>query len=520
MLILLAISTLLAEDLTCLAAGALVATGQVSFVAATLACLIGIVAGDLGLYGLGRFAGRRLLGWTFLRSRVTAEQLDRAGEWLSRRGAAVVFVSRFTPGMRLPVYVAAGALRTDALKFATLFTIASAIWTPLLVGLAVLVERHQAQSGLSRLPVLLPVALTLLCARVLIKWENRRRLRGFVSKLFRWEFWPMWAAYLPVVPWILLLAVRFRCLTLFSAANPGIYSGGFAGESKADILTALMPSGAVAPFVVIRPGDIPVTPARWPVVLKPDIGERGEGVAIVRSENELLSYLSRAQRDTIVQEYVPGLEFGILYCRRPHERAGRIVSITEKRFPVVTGDGRRTLKELILADNRAVCLAPVYLERNAFRKNGVPTEGERIRLVEIGSHCRGAIFLDARQFCTAQLAAKVDAISKSYDEFYLGRYDVRTPSVEHLQRGEFTVIELNGVAGEPIHIYDPAVGLLDAYRAMYRHWQLAFEIGDVNRSRGYRPMTFAELWRTVRSRRRRVPAPAHSSEIAAATSRL
>ena len=73
------------------------------------------------------------------------------------------------------------------------------------------------------------------------------------------------------------------------------------------------------------------------MVLKPDIGERGSGVAIIRSEAEARAYLSRATDDTIVQAYAPGAEFGVFYVRHPDETAGRIFSITEKRFPTVTG---------------------------------------------------------------------------------------------------------------------------------------------------------------------------------------
>src|SRR5207248_9680741 len=59
-------------------------------------------------------------------------------EWMSRRGMAVVFLSRFAPGLRLPTYVAAGALKTRFWRFMFYFLLAAAIWTPLLVGAAAL----------------------------------------------------------------------------------------------------------------------------------------------------------------------------------------------------------------------------------------------------------------------------------------------------------------------------------------------------------------------------------------------
>ncbi len=50
------------------------------------------------------------------------------------RTFAVVLLSRFTPGLRLPVYVAAGVLSKDFLKFSSALLLAAVVWTPLLVG--------------------------------------------------------------------------------------------------------------------------------------------------------------------------------------------------------------------------------------------------------------------------------------------------------------------------------------------------------------------------------------------------
>ena len=92
-----------------------------------------------------------------------------------------------------------------------------------------------------------------------------------------------------MAPYILFLAIRHRSLTLFTAANPGIPSGGFVGESKSAILGHLSP---VPEFAVLREelsADarfravkefLSVHGLSYPIVLKPDIGERGTGVVI------------------------------------------------------------------------------------------------------------------------------------------------------------------------------------------------------------------------------------------------
>jgi membrane protein DedA with SNARE-associated domain len=478
-----ALATFASEDLTCLATGALIAGGNIAFLPGVMACAAGIYFGDLLLYFAGRLVGRPLV-----RRFVTDARLDGAGKWLAARGAGVVLVSRFTPGLRLPTYVAAGLLKTRFWTFNSYFLLAALIWTPLLVGSAAILGRRFPGA-----PYLV-VALALVWQATRLPWQTRRRILGWFRRRTRWEFWPPWLAYIPVVPYLLYLGIKHRSLTLFTAANPGIPSGGFVGESKSAILSHLT---RVPPFQLVPVGQtIEVT--EFPVVLKPNVGERGTGVVIARTPDDVHRYLAAATADTIVQKYVGGLEFGVFYYRYPGEPAGRIFSITEKRFPEVAGDGQSTLRDLVLRDERAVCLANIYL---AGRADRVPEAGERVRLVELGSHCRGAIFLDGGKYATPELSAAIDEVAKSHPGFYFGRFDFRTPSIADLQAGRFQVLELNGVSAEATHIYDPAVSLFEAYRVMFRQWRVAFEIGAINRVAGSPPMTLPEFIHLVTAKR-------------------
>ena len=373
-----AAATLASEDLTCVAAGVLIAQGKLSFAEGVLACLAGIFAGDVLLFLAGRLAGRRALRWPLVARFLSPERVERAAKWLERRGLAVIFLSRFTPGLRLPTYFAAGLLPTTFSSFAAYFFLASATWTPAVVGAAAvfgqeLLGRIFAQGGQTMAAFAIVVGILAAAIRFIrlpLSYSGRRRLVGFLKRKVRWEFWPPWAAYAPLLPYLLLLALRHRSLTLFTAANPGIASGGFVGESKSQILCHLSRvEGAVAEYAVIPAeleGPRRIQSARrfmldnglsFPVVLKPDVGERGSGVAVIRSSQDLEEYLRRAASDIIIQRYVEGAEFGVFYYRYPDDARGRILSITEKRFPVVVGDGRNTLRDLILRDPRAVSMA-------------------------------------------------------------------------------------------------------------------------------------------------------------------
>lgn len=343
----------------------------------------------------------------------------------------------------------------------------------------------------------------------------RSKFFGWLKRWSRWEFWPPYLFYPPVVVYIAYLGIRFRSWTLFTAANPAIPAGGFVGESKHQILEQLKSAAEWLPsFTLLACGAASQRLAeveefmrrhglQFPVVLKPDAGQRGSGVAIVRSPEQLREYLTNSSFPAILQEYVPGEEYGVFYYRYPGSERGRVFSVTEKRMPVLLGDGERTLEELILADDRAVCMSDFYLSKNAERTHEVPAAGERVQLVEIGTHCRGAIFLDGGDTITPALEEAIDRIAQNFDGFFFGRFDIRVPSRQDFVAGRnLKVIELNGVTSEATHIYDPKFSLFQAYRVLFEQWRIAFEIGNLNRARGVRPASLSDLFNAIPEYRR------------------
>ncbi len=350
-----------------------------------------------------------------------------------------------------------------------------------------------------------------------IDWLYRRsrRLLGQWKRWSRWEFWPPYLFYPPVLAYIIYLGIRFRSWTLFTAANPGIPAVGFVGESKHQILEHLKNA---APWLscstLLAHADPRLRNAeaetfmeqhglKFPVVLKPDAGQRGSGVSIIRSFEGLREYLARAPFPVILQEYIPGEEYGVFYYRYPGDGRGRVFSVTEKRMPMLFGDGKRTLEDLILADERAVCMADFYLHKNSERIQEVPADGESVQLVEIGTHCRGAIFLDGGDTITQELEAVIDQIAKSFQGFFFGRFDIRVPSRKDFVTGRnIKVVELNGVTSEATHIYDPKLSLFEAYRTLFEQWRVAFEIGHLNCALGARATPVRELLQMVCAYRR------------------
>ena len=328
------------------------------------------------------------------------------------------------------------------------------------------------------------------------------------------EFWPGWLFYAPVVLQWIWLGLRFGDMSLPSAANPTIETGGLCGESKSAILDMAGPAARewIAPFVTFLAGtDDAAAVARqaglgWPVVLKPDVGCNGAGVALVADVQGLVAAAMKFAHGTrlLLQRYVPHpAEAGLFYIRHPDEPVGQITSVTLKQQPVVVGDGRSSLEALVRADPRAGQVPELYLPRLGARRADVPAAGEAVRLVFAGNHCKGAVFRDGADRITPALVKQVDEIARSIPGFHFGRLDVRYESEAALRLGKgFTIIEVNGVGSEATHIWDARCTLRDAYASQFTHYGAAWEIGRANRAAGHSPTGLRALYRAWRRQTR------------------
>ena len=511
----LVLGTFVSEDLTTIAAGLLVSHGQLSAVSAMLACGLGIYAGDLGLWMVGRVVGQRVLSWRRVCRLLSPSDIERFAGWFDRHTCAAILGSRFAPGTRLPLYLAAGGSQTSFLKFAGWSFVAVAIWTPVLVGISATFGEqvstwHAAGSIVTHATALCALAGWRLILRLLSP-RGRQQLVASLSRVWRWEFWPMGLFYAPVALWTACLALRYGGYRTLTAANPGIQDGGVVGESKFEILSRL-PAEWTIPSAILEKGDIDdrmealrasVRDGAWrlPVVLKPDVGQRGTGVRLARDLDDAGEYLRLMTGRVLVQPYHPGpFEAGVFYYRMPGWRRGRILCITDKHFPAVVGDGRSTIEALVWAHPRYRMQARTFLARLGERRHEVPLTGHRVSLGIAGNHAQGTMFTDGRALMTPALEARIDAIARSYEGFFIGRFDVRYSDRAAFVAGrDLAIVELNGATAECTNIYDPDASLWSAYRQLFRQWRLVFEIGAANRKQG-RPATSPErLLRLLRT---------------------
>lgn len=346
----------------------------------------------------------------------------------------------------------------------------------------------------------------------------RLRLIAWVERQRRWEFWSAWWVYLALLPSIVWNAFRSGHPMGFTGVNPAIPAGGAVGESKSQILSTmksdrvlafeLLPSGEVASRVAILEAFMRRVATGYPIILKPDIGERGTGVRLIRDAAGARAYLERFQSLVLAQVYHPGPhEVGVFYVRIPGETRGRILGVTAKHFPVIVGDGLSTIRELIWRHPRLRLQAQVFLKRLGSDAAKVIADGERKQLGVIGNHCRGTMFRDEPGLATSELAAALDELMDQSTGLDFGRFDLRYADEAELRAGRgFAVIEFNGVFAENTTIYDPSCAFWSGQRKLREQWRLACEIGARRVRAGGRATGPVELLRMVFAHRARAGA--------------
>lgn len=327
--------------------------------------------------------------------------------------------------------------------------------------------------------------------------------KNFFIKLRNWEYWPFGIVQFPAIIYFVWLSIRARSLFFFSGSNPGIPMGGMLGESKFRILEKI-PHQFTPKSVLV---NIPTTAEivlkkllenqfKFPVIFKPDLGERGFMVKRISNEEEVQKYINKVRVDFIVQELIDlPLEFGVFYKRLPHEEAGTVTSVVKKEMLTVTGDGHSTLQQLILKNDRAKlqwnALNTIYKSK----LDNILLAGEAFELVSIGNHCLGTKFLDGGDLINEKLCTVFDSISNRIDGFFYGRFDLRCASTQDLYLGKVKIMELNGCGAEPAHIYQPGFPLCKAVGVLVNHWHNIFLIARENKKRGVEYITLRDAYR-------------------------
>lgn len=230
----------------------------------------------------------------------------------------------------------------------------------------------------------------------------------------------------------------------------------------------------------------------YPVILKSNVGSVGKGIVKITSDNDVDRHTPRLLGGFILQKFTSKpYECGVFYIRQGGKP--KITGINTKHFPTVVGNGQDSLLTLAKNHHRYTKHWNSFLQD--IDVSEILEQGVEKRLSFIGSHTLGCKFTDDRHLHTVELEKAIFNVFESQPGFNFGRVDVKAADEAAFMRGEFVVIEVNGVASLPTHMFDPKFTIWQAYGIFFEH---ARYLAQIAREQRKQPMKLLSYWAVVK----------------------
>jgi membrane protein DedA with SNARE-associated domain len=166
------------EDITLVVAGILAARDVIDFNISVVVCMAGVLIGDGTIFYLGSRYGTKLRGTKFF-SFVLPERRDIAVKAIfDKYGDKVIFMARFMPGLRTPLFFATGSYHVPFWKFLLLDGFAAIISVPLWVYVGYLfgANLEELETVIKKAQFGVYAALIGLIAVFVAAWYAKKRL--------------------------------------------------------------------------------------------------------------------------------------------------------------------------------------------------------------------------------------------------------------------------------------------------------------------------------------------------------
>jgi membrane protein DedA with SNARE-associated domain len=130
------LGALVQDSITCVVAGVLVSQGKISWATASIGCFVGVLVGDLFWVSIGRLFSLKVIeGW--LGERVApGESVSTWIDWFRKNRIAAVFISRFTPGLQIPLHLLNGLVSGGVRRLLPAYIGATLVYVAILLPLA------------------------------------------------------------------------------------------------------------------------------------------------------------------------------------------------------------------------------------------------------------------------------------------------------------------------------------------------------------------------------------------------
>jgi membrane protein DedA with SNARE-associated domain len=123
------------EDIVLIAAGMLGVIDGHSWIKISAFMYAGVLLGDTMIFFAGQRYGTRLLGTAWFQRIFPPTKQARVEELFAKHGTTGLFIGRFLPGLRAPIFFSAGSLKVSLVKFLLMDGLAALVSVPVFVWL-------------------------------------------------------------------------------------------------------------------------------------------------------------------------------------------------------------------------------------------------------------------------------------------------------------------------------------------------------------------------------------------------
>lgn len=226
-----------------------------------------------------------------------------------------------------------------------------------------------------------------------------------------------------------------------------------------------VPHGDIA--YTIRSASAIASCIGYPVVIKPFDANQGKGVftniADARELEEAFNTAIRFSHAVIVEKHIPGRDYRLLVV------GGKMVAAAERKPPSVTGDGIRTIKQLVDSENRNPLrgadhekpltyikiddMSRQVLAKKGYDESRVLPAGEQVLLRYNGNLSTGGTARDCTQEVHAENARLAERAAELM-ELDVAGIDITCDDIaKPVTSGNGALIEVNAAPGLRMHIY-------------------------------------------------------------------
>ena len=122
------------EDIILIAAGALGVLDERPWIEVSLVMYAGVMGGDSMIFVAGRFFGTKLRAAPWFQRIFPSAKQEKVEALFEKHGSTGMFLGRFLPGLRAPIFFTAGSMRVSYWKFlffdgfAALISVPAFVW--------------------------------------------------------------------------------------------------------------------------------------------------------------------------------------------------------------------------------------------------------------------------------------------------------------------------------------------------------------------------------------------------------